>query len=241
MRKLIYSHQTLLILIFPAFFGVILQGCATSDNLTEERIQRLTSEESSQTVVTDDSYQIRPGDEIEILVWERPNFNTTTTVSGLGTITVPLVGEMNVSGLTHEELERELIEELSEFIRGDINLTLSIRNTDNMMVSVFGMVNRPDNYPIIDQTSVFRILSTAGGPLEEANLRNVKVYHRRGEASSTTVDLTNYLETGQMESSALNVYPGDIIYVPSKENAIREMSDFLRDVIIFFGIFRIFN
>lgn len=232
-----------LLLIVSVFIWGIFQGCSTSQNLQEERAERLSTELSAtQTVAPDDTtYEISPGDEIEIVVWERSNFNTITTVSSLGTITIPLVGEMNVNGMTQEELQKELGVRLSEFIKGDVNLTTSIRNTKSRVVSVFGMVNEPDNYPIVSETSIFRILSTAGGPMEAANLRNVKIYHASGEGSSVTLDLTTYLDSGRMDSPALTVYPGDIVYVPSEENAIRELSDFLRDVIIFFGIFRVFN
>lgn len=244
MKKTTQKKQSYTIpLLLIVFIWGIFQGCSTSQNLQEERAERLSSEAAAvETIAPDDTtYEISPGDEIEIVVWERSNFNTTTTVSSLGTITIPLVGEVNVSGMTQEELREELVSRLSEFIKGDVNLTTSIRNTENRIVSVFGMVNEPNNYPIVNETSIFRILSTAGGPMEAANLRNVKIYHRGSESSAVTLDLTNYMESGRLDSPALVVYPGDIVYVPSEENAIRELSDFLRDVIIFFGIFRVFN
>lgn len=193
------------------------------------------------TVDSENQYVIRPGDELEILVWEQPSFNTLTSVSRLGTIAIPLVGEMVVAGLTQEELERDLKGKLSEFIRDEINLTISIRNTDTLIVSVLGMVTRPDNYPIVDQTSIFRILSTAGGMTPEANLKKVRLYPQSGTEDYVTLDLFEYLESGQMNSTDILVRPGDIIYVPEKENVVREMSEFLRDVIILFGIFRVFN
>jgi len=219
---------------------LVTLGCAGSNELKEESTRNLISSGGQYTVTNDSLYQIKTGDEIEILVWEQPNFNTITTVSSMGTIAMPLIGEMQVSGLTHRQFKRDLKNRLSKYIKEEINLTVSIRNTDNMLVSVFGMVTRPDNYPVVDQTSIFKILSMAGGPSEEANIRNVRIYRKNGNPRYTTLDLTQYLESGEF-STASQVYPGDVVYVPRKENAVREMSAFLRDVVLLFGIFRVIN
>lgn len=228
--------------LYPFIILVLImtQACTATRELPSNPPQTSNAAES-QTVVSQDQYVIRPGDEIEILVWEQPSFNTLTTVSRLGTIAIPLVGEITVAGLTQEELKRDLVSKLAEYIRDDINLTISIRNTDTLIVSVLGMVTNPDNYPVVDQTSIFRIISTAGGTTEDANLKKVKLYRLAGHEDYVTLNLFDYLETGQMNSSEILVRPGDIVYVPRKENAVREMSEFLRDVIILFGIFRVFN
>lgn len=220
---------------------MMTQACTSTRELPSNPSNQTLNTELEQTEASDNQYVIRPGDEIEILVWEQPSFNTLTTVSRLGTIAIPLVGEITIAGLTQEELKRDLESKLAEYIKDDINLTISIRNTDTLIVSVLGMVANPDNYPVVDQTSIFRIISTAGGHTEEANLKKVKLYHQDGPEDYVTLDLIEYLDSGQMNSSDILVKPGDIVYIPPKENVIREMSEFLRDVIILFGIFRVFN
>jgi polysaccharide export outer membrane protein len=215
------------------------QGCVISREMQEKNARNLL-EEQQYAAPSDSTYEIKKGDEIEILVWEQPNFNTTTTVSNLGTIAVPLVGEVKASGLTHDELKRDLTKRLSQYIKDEINLTVSIRSTDNMQVSVFGMVTRPDNYSVLEQTSIFKVLSMAGGPAEEANIRNVRIYRKDSNPHYITLDLTQYLDSGQI-NSVPQIYPGDIVYVPRKNNVVREMSGFLTDVVLLFGIFRVLN
>ena len=225
----------------PLLLLLIIQACSSSSNLQEQNARELaTSGEASTIQAVEEDYRITPGDEIEILVWEQPSFNTQATVSWLGTIAIPLIGEKQIVGMTREELQRELVRDLSRYITGEVNLTVSIRNISNMQVSVYGMVTRPDNYPVNGQTSLFKVLSYAGGPAEEANIRSVRIY-RRGSSTNSTIDLTRYLEDGNLESPAVMVDAGDVIYVPRKENAVREMSDFLRDAVLLFGIFRVFN
>jgi polysaccharide export outer membrane protein len=220
--------------------GIIMSGCSTSSNL-KSGPEFAIPDSLQESEVIENTYQIQTADEIEILVWEQPNFNTLTTVSSLGSIAVPLVGEIQVTGLTKDELRRELTRRLSNYIRGDIGLTISIRNTDRLMVSVFGMVTRPDNYPVVNQSSIFRVLSDAGGPTPEANLKRVLVYRSKYSGQSQEIDLTQYLNSGELASAELLIRPGDIIFIPRRENVVRDMSEFLRDVVVLFGIFRVFN
>lgn len=220
----------------------LLSACGSSRQIQEDNARKQISESATNTnaAQADSLYKIRPGDEIEILVWEQENFNTSTTVANQGTIVVPLIGEVKVTGLTKAELRRELSRKLSEYIKGDVNLTVSLRSIDNMEVSVFGQVTQPDNYQVVDETSIFKVLSMAGGPSDDANIRRVKIYRKSGDPNYQTIDLTYYLDSGRMDSTA-TVLPGDIVYVPQRQNVVREMSDFLRDVVLLFGIFRVIN
>ncbi len=230
--------------LLPYFITLIafgFTGCSTTGMLPIENDIQTDQERIAETTENQSLYIIRPGDEIEILVWEQPSFNTLTTVSRMGTVAVPLVGEIMVVGLTQDELKRSLEVKLAEFIKGDINLTISVRNTDTMIVSVLGKVARPDNYPVVDQTSIFRLLSTAGGLTEDANMKKVKLYRQSMPNGYETLNLIEYLDSGQLDAPEITVRPGDIVFVPKNENAVHEMSDFLRDVIILFGIFRVFN
>ncbi|HET6527553.1 MAG TPA: polysaccharide biosynthesis/export family protein [Balneolaceae bacterium] len=222
---------------------LLLTGCISSRNVQEQNVRQQLTEDQTYVAPIDSTYEIRPGDQVEILVWQQPNFNTSTTVSGMGTIVMPLLGEIQVVGMTRDELKRKLRQELSRYIKNDINLTVSIRSTDNMMVSVFGMVSEPDNYPVVDKASILKVLSMAGGPSEQADLRNVKIYRRPSGNSNlqdVTIDLTEFLDNGRTEATAM-VYPGDVVYVPEEQNVIRETSQFLRDIVLLFGIFRVVN
>lgn len=241
MRK---KLKTTINLLFIICFMIVMQACSSTRDLSPDRssaISDTTTTTTTQLKSEDSSYKIRPGDEIEILVWEQPSFNTLTTVSRMGTIAIPLLGEINVAGLTQDELERDLERQLEEYVRGEILLTVAIRNTDSLIVSVIGMVSSPDNYSVADQISIFRILATAGGHTDMADLSKVKLYRQNNPESYVQLDLLDYLETGRMNSEELMVRPGDIVYVPRKENVVREMSEFLRDVVVLFGIFRVFR
>lgn len=222
---------------------VTLLGCATSNKLPNNTLAR--SQAGSvliQQRSNSDNYRISSGDQIEIAVWGYDEFNTERTVSGRGFVTVPLIGEIEARGLTKNEFTENLKEKLSEYIQGEVNLSVSITSSRNNIVSVLGSVGRPDNYEILDSASLFEILSRAGGTTEEADLRNITIYRKEaGAGNPLKIDLNRYLHGDEHPSSITPIASGDIIYVPREENMVRELSTFMRDVVLLFGMFRIFN
>lgn len=220
----------------------VMAGCKSSDSMMDKNPQEFITDQSNLTEATDSdsSYKIKAEDEIELLVWEEPKFNTSTIVSPQGTIAVPLIGKIQASNKTHKQLKEDLRDRLSKYIKGDINMTLTVRKTERKVVSVFGMVVRPDNYSIDEETSIFEVLSKAGGPNERANVRNIRIYRKNQMPHYSTVDLSDYFKQ-DVTKPVIQLDPGDVVYVPQKNNAVREMSHFLRDVAILFGIFRVLN
>lgn len=230
-----------LIVALSITFGTLfLQSCATTGTYQDSTITR---SESGSLIVEQESedYLIRTGDEIEIAVWGYDEFNTIRTVTSRGLITIPLVGEMEARGLTKQEFTENLEEQLSEFIQDEITFSVSITNTEGDMVSVLGAVGSPNNYEIIENVSLFEILSRAGGTTEEADLRNVTVYRRNSNSSPAKIDLIPYLNGIENPSGIAPIVPGDIVYIPTEENVIRELSTFMRDTVLLFGMFRILN
>ena len=84
------------------------------------------------------------------------------------------------------------------------------------------------------------ILSAAGGPTTESDLEHVKIFPMGNDNYPVEVNLEWYIENGQVQRLPM-IKPGDTIYVPKKENVVRDFSDFARDVIVLFGFFRLFN
>lgn len=237
--------------IWLAVLGVVaLTGataCSTPRLLEEEQAKALARNPSAfEPEIRSDSGsdrapRIQPGDEITVLVFGYEEFDTQGVVSSDGTLVMPLVGELQVAGLTRSGFEGRVRQALREFIREEIVLTVSIRNTSRDMVSVLGSVRDPSNYPVIGQASLFEVLSMAGGTLEDADLRNIRIYRQHSPLVQSQVDLTWHLEQGQIDSSPLRIQPGDIVLVPRKDNMVRELSFFLRDVVLLFGLFNAFR
>ncbi len=182
---------------------------------------------------------IKPGDQLQIMVWGYPEFNTTSTVKEYGTVTIPLIGEVMAAGLSQDEFTSAVKERLSEYVKGDPRLTISHIEMDRR-VSVMGAVNKQDNYPALSDEPLVEIIAAAGGPATGADMRHVKIFRNGRRNDVIEVDLTEHLEKGDIESVP-KVKPGDTVFVPKEENFMRELSDYARDVLLLFGFFRLLN
>lgn len=189
--------------------------------------------EAEQKVIT-----IKQGDQVEITVWGYTEFNTKSIVNVEGVITVPLIGEVRAEGLTKESLIKELRRNLTEYVQGEPRITVTITSFLNQRISVLGAVTRQDNYEVTAEVSLIEILSTAGGADPEADLQYVKVL-RSGRGDPLVVNLAWYIDNGRTEEIP-KVRPGDTVFVPKRENFVRQFSDFLRDAVLVFGFFRAF-
>ncbi len=180
---------------------------------------------------------IHPGDQIQITVWGYPEFNTTTTVKEFGTVTIPLVGEVMAAGLNKDEFARSVKERLSEYVKGNPQVTIS-HISMNERVSVMGAVNKQDNYPVLSAEPLVEIIAAAGGPSKGADIQHVKIFRHGRYNDVVDVDLTRYLQNGDMQSIP-EVKPGDVVFVPKQENVMRDVSHYAEDVLLLFGFFRV--
>ncbi len=219
-----------------------VEGCSSSDEMAKENITQIirSGTKSIQAEAQSESYVIRQGDQIQLSVWGYPEFNATDVVKEAGTFTVPLVGEMQAAGYTKQQFTDQLKKKLSEYIQGEVKLSTTVTSVASQRVTVLGAVNKQDNYPVTTDITLLEILSTAGGTTSESDLRHVKIMHSGFGRQPLEVDLTSYMENGDIESIPI-VRPGDTVFVPKKGNVIRELSDFMRDAIFIFGFFRVFN
>lgn len=181
---------------------------------------------------------IKQGDQVELTVWGYTEFNTKSIVNIEGVITVPLIGEVKAEGLTKDELIKELRKNLTEYVQGDPKITVTITSVSNQKISVLGAVTRQDNYEVTAEVSLIEILSTAGGADPEADLQYIKVL-RSGKGDPFVINLAWYIENGRTDEIP-KIRPGDTVFVPKKENFVRQFSDFLRDAVLVFGFFRAF-
>ncbi len=178
---------------------------------------------------------IKPGDQIQITVWGYPEFNTTTTVKDYGTITVPLVGEVIAAGMTEHQLSEELKQRLSEYVKGDVRLTISHIGMDKR-VSVMGAVTRQGNYPALNDLSLIEVIAEAGGTTPTADLRHIRIYRGGVYRDVLDVDLTKYLRNGNVRSIP-DIYPGDTVFVPEQQNFVQSFANYASEIVLMFGFF----
>jgi len=110
-------------------------------------------------------YVLGPGDVIKITVFQNPDLTTEVRVSEANAITFPLVGTVQVGGLTLPAAEQRLAKALKDggFVT-QAQVTVLPEQMRGSQVAVLGQVNRPGRYPLETfNTRLSDMLATAGG------------------------------------------------------------------------------
>lgn len=164
----------------------------------------------------DYSYAVGPKDLLSISVFDVPELNMTVRVSQDGTITLPLLGQIEVGGLTLAELERKLTALLEKSYLKNAQVTVFIKEYQSRQVSIIGAVSKPGNYELIGKQTLLQMLSTAGGLTREAAGRIIILRHYPGGiVDSLSIDLEALMNSGNPELN-IPILSDDIINVPGE-------------------------
>ena len=157
------------------------------------------------------SYKIGIGDVLHIFVWEEPQFTEAAVVRPDGMISIPLVSEVVVAGLTPQLAETMLTARLEKFVHKP-RVTVVVQEIHSRMVYITGEVQRPGAYPLIDTMNVVQLVSRSGGLTDFARRKEVYVL-RPGSGARIKVDFRKLLK-GQSPEQNLELAPGDTVVVP---------------------------
>ena len=160
-------------------------------------------------------YKIGAKDLLEIKVVEVPELNLTVRVSEDGSITLPLVGRVEIGGLTKEAAEGRIAARLVEgnYVKNP-QVTIFIRDYQSNRVTLFGAVKTPGMYELVGEMSLLELVSKAGGFLENAgNEIFVMREGKDGRGERITVDLNDLVLNGN-QSLNIALQPSDVVSVP---------------------------
>jgi protein involved in polysaccharide export with SLBB domain len=162
-----------------------------------------------QTPVTPD-YVIGPGDELLIRIWGQVSFNTRLTVDRSGSIYVPKVGSVHVSGIPFSELDKHLRSQIGRVYR-NFDLNVNMGQLRSIQVFVLGQAKRPGSYTVSSLSSLVNALFASGGPSVQGSMRKIQL--KRGGKVVSDFDLYDLLLRGD-KSQDPQLLPGDVIYIP---------------------------
>jgi len=167
---------------------------------------------SQETKGTD--YKIGPKDLLEISVFGLDELNQTERVSEEGKITLPLLGEIDVDGLTKSELEVKLARLLEEKYLQDPQVTIFIAEYQSKRVTVMGAVQSPGWFELVGRQTVLDVIAKAGGLTNEAGREMfVMRQNSEGENSSVQISLDELILNGNAELN-IPLESNDIINIP---------------------------
>jgi polysaccharide export outer membrane protein len=175
--------------------------------------QASSSNSSSSAVATDPDYKIGPQDMLRIDVWKEPDISRIVPVRPDGKITLPLVNDVQASGLTTIQLAAKIAEGLKKYITSP-QVTVGVTEINSRRIFVTGEVAHPGAFPLLPNMTVLQALSSAGGFTQFA--REKKIYILRMEDGKQVKHPFNYKEavSGKNVEQNIILEGGDIIVVP---------------------------
>lgn len=156
------------------------------------------------------------GDVVGINVWENAGLSTTATIRPDGTITMPLVGDLQALGKTPTALKNEIKTRIAEFVKtSGLELTVAVNEWHSYRFTVSGEVASPGLYSQEQYVTVAEAIALAGGFSRFANRNHMKLMRRGGDGKLRTIPLDyDQLATGKRPDMNIYMMSGDSLYVP---------------------------
>ncbi|HEY7220401.1 MAG TPA: polysaccharide biosynthesis/export family protein [Candidatus Binatia bacterium] len=163
------------------------------------------------TKPSEEYYVIGPGDALNIQLWNEPTLSGAVKVRPDGYVTLPLVNEVQVTGLTTGELRKILAEKYKAFVSNPV-VTIRIEGIASSEVFLVGQVNKPGAYPLQGNDTLLQLITRAGGLTIFADRRDIRVVRRlRDKVTEYTADYDAIL-AGDLKQDII-LRPGDRIIV----------------------------
>ena len=145
------------------------------------------------------------------------NIQSVYTVSPSGNITIPVIGDVKVAGLTTDEAKAEIKKVVSEYLK-DAVISVSLIN---FRVTVMGEVNKPSSFQVAgEKINVLEAIGMAGDLTVFAKRTNIKVI--RKAADKVEVAHLNLNNSSAMRSPFYNLRQNDVVLVePGKRKGLQ--------------------
>jgi polysaccharide export outer membrane protein len=157
-------------------------------------------------------YVIGPEDALHIAVWREADLTASLPVRPDGKISLPLLDDVQASGLTPKQLADSITEKLKKYI-ADPRVTVVVTQINSKRIFINGEVLHPGPMPMLPNMTVLQALSSAG--LNQfAKIKGIYVLRvENSKQQKLPVNYKKLLKGEQIEQNYL-LQPGDTIVVP---------------------------
>lgn len=161
-----------------------------------------------------DGFRIGAGDVLQISVWREPDASVpATTVRADGKISVPLIKEVDVMGLTAAEAEKVLTEKMSRYIHG-ADVTVIVKEVHSRKIYLVGGVKAVGALDLVGQMTVLQAITQARGLTDYAKRKQIYVMRsENGKQVKLPFNFEAVIKGEKMEQNIL-LLPNDTIVVP---------------------------
>ncbi|WP_331775757.1 SLBB domain-containing protein [Sulfurospirillum sp. 1612] len=168
-------------------------------------------------LIIPDYYIINKGDQISIDLYGDINKNYTLKVDEYGNINVPVLGPINVAGLSYAGV-KEVINKKLKPTYPTSKILVKISANSSIQVSLTGSVNAPGLYNLPAVSTIKDLLIAAHGFGKIGSMR--EVYLKRNAKTIKIIDFYKLIKNGELVDTTL-LRNGDIVFVPKAKEQVR--------------------
>lgn len=199
-----------------AFLAYSIPLCAQSNAATKTTTQpptETTSNSPAKSATDDPNYVIGAQDVLDISVWHEPDLTRVVPVRPDGKISLPLLNDVQASGLTPTKLGEEITTGLKKFVT-DPQVTVIVSAINSQRVYILGEVTRAGAYPLLPGMTVLQALSSSGGFTPFAKMKSIYVLRTEGDKSNKFPFNYKDVIAGRHAEQNIVLKAGDTIVVP---------------------------
>ncbi|WBH18087.1 polysaccharide biosynthesis/export family protein [Sphingomonas radiodurans] len=149
------------------------------------------------------AYALSGGDRVRVVVFGDATLGGEFLIDGSGFVALPLIGQVDVRGLTAEQLQTRIVTRLADGYVKDPRVAVEVLTTRPFYI--LGEVNKPGQYPFANGLTVLGAVAQAGGFTYRAKTREVLI-KRSGQE----------LERAYQVTASTMVAPGDTIRIKER-------------------------
>ncbi len=203
-----FARKTFCMYVMAGIALMLVAACA--------EVPREALEEIGRPLPKD--FLLGPEDVVEVTVWRNQDLSRTVVVRPDGMISLPLIGDVQASGLTASGVGEKISKRLSEY-KENPSVSVSVKEINSYSIFVVGEFVRPGKYSLKSYTTVLQAVSLAGGFNQYASKNRMAVMRtiRHGAADERQVRIPvryDDLVMGKGEVGNFRLLSGDTIVVP---------------------------
>lgn len=219
-QRLILLLLTPLIVLGGEFLCNARPARAQIPSRLQEPVVPATPEQETQPPVDyeETPYTLGAGDGVNINIFNVPEYSGQYRVSIEGTLNLPIVGSVQVRGLTIPQTTELITQRYTEILQRPI-VSVTLTQPRPIRIAIAGEVNRPGSYNLGAGGGQFPPITTAiqqaGGVTRSANVRQVKLRRViQGEPFILNVNLWELVQEGEIVQD-VTLRDGDRIFIPT--------------------------
>ncbi|CDN89955.1 MULTISPECIES: polysaccharide biosynthesis/export family protein [Hydrogenophaga] len=168
-------------------------------------------------------YRLSPNDLLSFDVFGVPDMKRDVRVDASGQLSLPLIGAVQVAGLTAQAAEDLIAARYEEKYLMDPQVSLFIKEFTTQRIAIEGAVTRPGIYPVTGQLTLLRALALSGGFAPYADVKQIVVYRHgaNGAREQFTYDL-DQVRAGQQKDPDIRADDVIVVQRNARRTALRD-------------------